>query len=75
MTSAATVVAAIPPALALGPGAETRIPMAITIIGGVAVSTLLTLFFVPCIYSFLARFERQKKHLPAASPEGPSAEA
>ncbi|MCX5681913.1 MAG: efflux RND transporter permease subunit, partial [Candidatus Omnitrophica bacterium] len=61
MTSAATVAAAIPPALALGPGAETRIPMAITIIGGVIVSTLLTLIVVPCLYTFLAKISRRKK--------------
>ena len=61
MTSLANVVASIPPALALGPGAETRIPMAITIIGGVAVSTLLTLFVVPCAYVFLSKIEREKK--------------
>ena len=57
MTSVATIAAAIPPALALGPGAETRVPMALVIIGGVAVSTLLTLFVVPCAYSLAARLE------------------
>lgn len=60
MTSVATVAAAIPPALAIGPGAETRIPMAITIIGGVIVSTLFTLFVVPCVYSLFAKVERKK---------------
>jgi HAE1 family hydrophobic/amphiphilic exporter-1 len=58
MTSVATVVGAIPGALALGPGAETRIPMAISIIGGVTISTLLTLFAVPCVYSLFTRLER-----------------
>ena len=58
MTSVATVVGAIPAALALGPGAETRIPMAISIVGGVSVSTLLTLFAVPCVYSLFVRLER-----------------
>jgi hydrophobe/amphiphile efflux-1 (HAE1) family protein len=57
MTSLATLVAAIPPALAWGPGAESRIPMAITVIGGVIVSTFFTLLVVPCAYSLLARFE------------------
>ena len=57
MTSAATITAAVPPALALGPGAETRVPMALVIIGGVAVSTLLTLLVVPCAYSLAARLE------------------
>jgi HAE1 family hydrophobic/amphiphilic exporter-1 len=55
MTSIATVAGAIPAALALGPGAESRIPMAISIIGGVTVSTLLTLFVVPCVYSLISR--------------------
>ncbi len=61
MTSFTTISAAIPPALALGPGAETRMPMAVVIIGGVIFSTLLTLFVVPCVYSLLARFE-SKRH-------------
>jgi multidrug efflux pump subunit AcrB len=58
MTSITTVAAAIPPALAIGPGAETRVPMAVAVIGGVVMSTLLTLFVVPCAYSVLSRFER-----------------
>lgn len=55
MTSVATVAGAIPAALSFGPGAETRIPMAVAIIGGVVVSTVLTLFVVPCVYSLLSR--------------------
>jgi HAE1 family hydrophobic/amphiphilic exporter-1 len=57
MTSLATLAAAVPPALALGPGAKSRIPMAITVIGGVLVSTFFTLLVVPCAYSLLARLE------------------
>lgn len=60
MTSLATIAAAVPPALALGPGAEVRIPMSIAVIGGVIVSTLLTLFVVPCVYSLFTRFERPR---------------
>ena len=56
MTSLATVAAAVPAALALGPGAETRIPMAISVIFGVIVSTLLTLFIVPSFYVVLERW-------------------
>ncbi len=55
MTSIATIVGAIPPALAIGPGAESRIPMALGVIGGVFVSTFLTLFVVPSVYSLLDR--------------------
>lgn len=50
MTSFATIAAAIPPAVNFGPGAETRVPMALSIIGGVAVSTVLTLLVVPLLY-------------------------
>lgn len=58
MTSVATVAGAIPEALNFGAGAETRVPMAISIIGGVMLSTLLTLYVVPCVYSLFTRFER-----------------
>ncbi len=60
MTSVATIAAAIPPALALGPGAETRIPMAISVIGGVVFSTLLSLLAVPCAYSLASRLEKRR---------------
>ncbi len=62
MTSVATIAGAIPAALALGPGAETRNPMAIAVIGGVTFSTLLTLYVVPCFYSVMSRFEKRQKH-------------
>ncbi len=71
MTSLATLAAAVPPALALGPGAESRIPMAITVIGGVIVSTFFTLLVVPCAYSLMARLEG-KSH-PEAELYGASA--
>ena len=66
MTSTATIAGAIPPALALGAGAETQRPMAIALIGGMVVSTLLTLFVVPAAYSLLDdvvewNADRQKK--------------
>ncbi|MBI4208352.1 MAG: efflux RND transporter permease subunit [Deltaproteobacteria bacterium] len=60
MTSLSTVAAAIPAAIGFGPGAEVRAPMAIAVIGGVLLSTLLTLYVVPAAYSLLSRFERQK---------------
>lgn len=58
MTSLATIAAAVPLALGIGPGAETRMPMSWTIIGGVIVSTVFTLFVVPCAYSLMSRLER-----------------
>jgi multidrug efflux pump subunit AcrB len=50
MTAVATLMAAVPSALGLGPGAETRGPMADAIIGGLALSTVLSLFVVPAFY-------------------------
>ncbi len=64
MTSVATMAAAFPIALGIGTGAETRQPMALAIIGGVFVSTLFSLFVVPCAYYLMARFERVR-HTPA----------
>lgn len=61
MTSVSTIAAAVPPALALGPGAETRIPMAIAVIGGMIVSTFLTLYVVPAAYLALAPLEEKGK--------------
>ncbi len=60
MTSVSTIAAAVPPALAIGPGAETRIPMAIAVIGGMTVSTLLTLFVVPAAYLSLIPLEKKE---------------
>ncbi|MDE2292306.1 MAG: efflux RND transporter permease subunit, partial [Elusimicrobia bacterium] len=57
MTSVSTVAAAVPEALAKGAGAETMVPMAVVLIGGVLVSTLLTLLVVPCAYSLLSGLE------------------
>ena len=50
MTSVATLMAAIPPALGLGSGSEIRTPMAIAVIGGLVVSTALSLLVVPAFY-------------------------
>jgi hydrophobe/amphiphile efflux-1 (HAE1) family protein len=58
MTSLATMGAAVPTALSTAAGSEARVPMAMTIIGGVLVSTFFTLFVVPCFYSLMSRFER-----------------
>ncbi len=61
MTSIATIAGAIPEAINFGSGAETRVPMAISIIGGVLISTVLTLFVVPCVYHLFTRLERPER--------------
>ncbi len=53
MTSVSTISAALPAALSLGPGAELRLPMALAVIGGIAVSTVFTLFVVPAFYGIV----------------------
>ena len=52
------MMAAVPSALGLGPGAETRGPMADAIIGGLILSTVLSLFVVPAFYVLSDRARR-----------------
>jgi HAE1 family hydrophobic/amphiphilic exporter-1 len=71
MTSATTVLGLLPMALGLGEGAELRAPLAITVIGGLSVATLLTLFVIPVVYSVL---DRKKYAVDAAAPANQEAD-
>ncbi|WP_235565752.1 MULTISPECIES: efflux RND transporter permease subunit [unclassified Lysobacter] len=55
MTTLCTLFGFLPLAVAVGQGAEVRSPMAITVIGGLLVSTLLTLVVIPVVYDLLDR--------------------
>ncbi len=55
MTTLTTTLGLLPLAIGLGDGAELRAPMAVTVIGGLVVSTLLTLVVIPVVYSVLDR--------------------
>ncbi|MFQ5641526.1 MAG: efflux RND transporter permease subunit, partial [bacterium] len=55
MTTLTTVLGLLPLALGLGEGSELRAPMAITVIGGLLVSTMLTLVVIPVVYSLVDR--------------------
>ena len=57
MTTTTTVLGLLPMAMGLGEGAEIRAPMAITVIGGLIVSTLLTLILIPIVYTIVDRGE------------------
>ncbi|MDE2491855.1 MAG: efflux RND transporter permease subunit [Elusimicrobia bacterium] len=71
MTSIAVIAGALPEALARGAGHELMVPMAVTVIGGMFVSTVLTLIVVPCFYEVMSAFEsrRSEEELKAALAE------
>lgn len=54
MTSLATIFGLLPLALGLGEGAQSRVAMGITVVGGMLFSTFLTLFVVPAIYTYIS---------------------
>ncbi|MDD8025227.1 MAG: efflux RND transporter permease subunit [Acidobacteriota bacterium] len=70
MTATATMMAAIPPALGLGSGSEIRMPMAVGVIGGLILSTILSLVVVPSFYVVADKLTPKKKkpqeHEPSA---------
>ncbi len=60
MTSLATILGALPIALALGEASTSRIPMGIVIIGGLSFSLILTLFVIPALYLYLSSHKMKK---------------
>lgn len=68
MTTLATVLGALPIALALGAAATSRIPLGVVVVGGMLFSLILTLFVIPAMYTYLSGV---KRGLPpeAESPE------
>ncbi len=71
MTSATTIFGLMPMALGLGEGAELRAPLAITVIGGLAVATGLTLVVIPVVYSLLAGDRRPASMADSVPAGGP----
>ncbi len=67
MTTLATILGALPIALALGDASTSRIPMGISIVGGLSFSLILTLYVIPGLYIYLT--SKKVKHIPAANPD------
>jgi HAE1 family hydrophobic/amphiphilic exporter-1 len=65
MTTASLVLAMVPIALAVGRGSEFRAPLGIVIIGGMLVSTLLTLVVIPCMYTVMDDLTQNLRRLVA----------
>ena len=61
MTALTTILGLLPMALSLGNNTKLQVPMAITVMGGLLTSTLLTLFVVPCVYIIVGKVDKHGK--------------
>ncbi|MDQ8730107.1 efflux RND transporter permease subunit [Bradyrhizobium sp. LHD-71] len=68
MTTLAALLAAVPLVVAIGPGTELRRPLGITIIGGLIVSQILTLYTTPVIYLLMDRLKRRREGIAIGRP-------
>jgi HAE1 family hydrophobic/amphiphilic exporter-1 len=76
MTSLTTILGLVPMAWGIGEGAESQIPLGRSVIGGLATSTFITLFLVPCVYLLMFRGQEkaalEKASLEKAAPRRPA---
>jgi multidrug efflux pump len=68
MTTMAALLGALPLMLGGGEGAELRFPLGVSIVGGLIVSQVLTLFSTPVIYLFFSDLASSRSRKPAATP-------
>jgi hydrophobic/amphiphilic exporter-1 (mainly G- bacteria), HAE1 family len=74
MTALTTILALIPLAVGFGEGAETMAPMAIVVVGGLIMSTLLTLVFIPILYTIADDLRRKLRQWTKRDTEEPFSE-
>ena len=70
MTTMAALLGGVPLALGTGTGAELRRPLGITIVGGLLLSQVLTLYTTPVIYLYMERLAARFRRGPKRAPEG-----
>ncbi|HUK61878.1 MAG TPA: efflux RND transporter permease subunit, partial [Dongiaceae bacterium] len=72
MTTMAALMGTLPIAIGFGAGAESRRPLGLAVVGGLAFSQLITLYVTPVVYTYLDAFQRRlARRRPAAAPAGP----
>ena len=69
MTTMAALLGALPLVLAMGPGAELRRPLGVTIIGGLILSQILTLYTTPVVYLLMDRLSRKARGRPTVTQQ------
>jgi HAE1 family hydrophobic/amphiphilic exporter-1 len=70
MTTLCAMLGGVPLMLGTGAGSEIRQPLGFTIVGGLAVSQVLTLFTTPIVYLFMDRLQQRFEHLRFGNPVG-----